>query len=63
MLRRAAELAFDAGVKWLGQDDSHAEVEFFARRKSPGTAAVRLDERCRFVREQRRWWYLDGGRF
>jgi SEC-C motif domain protein len=68
---RPGALEFDPGVKWLGLevrqhrqlDDSHAEVEFVARQKSPGTAALRLHERSRFVREQERWWYLDGEQF
>ncbi|WP_332775487.1 YchJ family protein [Polaromonas sp.] len=66
--RRPAELAFDPGVKWLGLevrqhrrlDETHAEVEFVARQKSPGMAAVRLHERSRFVREAGRWCYVDG---
>lgn len=69
--QRPAHIEFDAGVKWLGLDvrqhrlldASHAEVEFVARQKSPGMAAVRLHERSRFVREQGRWWYLDGDPF
>jgi SEC-C motif domain protein len=68
---RPGALEFDPGVKWLGLDvrqhrlldDSHAEVEFVARQKSPGTAAVRMHERSRFVHEQGRWWYLDGTQF
>lgn len=55
-------------MKWLGLDvrrhraldDSHAEVEFVARQKSPGSPAVRLHERSRFVREAGRWYYVDG---
>ncbi len=65
---RPAELAFDAGVKWLGLDlrqhrlldPTHAEVEFVARQKSPGSPAVRLHERSRFVHEAGRWYYVDG---
>jgi SEC-C motif-containing protein len=68
---RPEALEFDPGVKWLGlelrqhrqMNETHAEVEFVARQKSPGTAAVRLHERSRFVREQGRWWYLDGDQF
>jgi len=41
-------------------DDSHAEVEFVARQKSPGSPAVRLHERSRFLREAGRWYYVDG---
>ena len=65
---RPPGIEFDPGVKWLGLDvrqhraldDSHAEVEFVARQKSPGSPAVRLHERSRFVREAGRWYYLDG---
>lgn len=65
---RPPAIDFDPGVKWLGLDvrqhrpldDSHAEVEFVARQKSPGSPAVRLHERSRFVREAGRWYYVDG---
>jgi SEC-C motif-containing protein len=65
---RPASIGFDPGVKWLGlevrshrqTDDAHAEVEFVARQKSPGSPAVRLRERSRFVREAGRWFYVDG---
>lgn len=54
-------------VQWLGlqvkrhemQDDEHAIVEFVARYKVNGRAH-RLHEVSRFVREQGRWYYLDG---
>ena len=69
--RRPLTIEFDADVKWLGLevrqhrqlDESHAEVEFVARQKSPGTAALRLHERSRFVQnvdEPGRWFYVDG---
>ena len=66
--RRPATIEFDPGVKWLGLevrqhqvlDATHAEVEFVARQKSPGSAALRLHERSRFVREEGRWYYIDG---
>jgi SEC-C motif domain protein len=66
--QRPAHIEFDAGVKWLGLevrqhrvlDATHAEVEFVARQKSPGLAAVRLHERSRFVLEAGRWFYVDG---
>ncbi|MDO8373311.1 MAG: YchJ family metal-binding protein [Polaromonas sp.] len=66
--RRPPAIEFDPGVKWLGLDvrqhrpldDSHAEVEFVARQKSPGSPAVRLHERSRFVCELGRWYYVDG---
>jgi len=54
-------------VQWLGlqvkrhalRDDDHASVEFVARYKINGRAQ-RLHEVSRFVREQGRWYYLDG---
>ncbi|WP_341923082.1 YchJ family metal-binding protein [Polaromonas sp. YR568] len=66
--RRPPAIEFDPAVKWLGLDvrqhrpldDSHAEVEFVARQKSPGSPAVRLHERSRFVCELGRWYYVDG---
>lgn len=65
---RPASIEFDPGVKWLGLevrshrqiDGTHAEVEFVARQKNPGSPAVRLHERSRFVREEGRWYYVDG---
>ncbi len=65
---RPPTIEFDPGVKWLGLDvrqhrlldGSHAEVEFVARQKSPGSPAVRLHERSRFVRDAGRWYYVDG---
>jgi SEC-C motif-containing protein len=65
---RPAELAPDSpGLKWLGLelrrrheiDDTHALVEFVARSKLGGRAQ-RLHETSRFVREDGRWYYLDG---
>jgi SEC-C motif domain protein len=58
---------FDPATRWLGLqvrehrllDESHAEVEFVARHRAAGRA-VRLHERSRFVREQGRWYYVDG---
>ena len=37
-----------------------AEVEFIARFREGGGSARRLHERSRFVREDGRWWYVDG---
>jgi SEC-C motif-containing protein len=62
-----ADVAADADSRWLGlevrgyqqQDASHASVEFVARYRLQGRA-VRIHERSRFVREQGRWYYLDG---
>jgi SEC-C motif-containing protein len=69
--RRPPSISFGAGVKWLGLevrqhrvlDAARAEVEFVARQKSPGSPALRLHERSRFVREGEgagRWYYVDG---
>ena len=56
-----------AGLRWLGldvrrhvvQDADHAVVEFIARSKLGGRAE-RLHETSRFLRENGRWFYLDG---
>jgi SEC-C motif-containing protein len=56
-----------AGLKWLGlevrrhvvADADHASVEFVARSKLGGRAH-RLHELSRFVREEGRWYYVDG---
>jgi SEC-C motif-containing protein len=55
------------GLKWLGLevrrhtmiDVDHATVEFVARSKLAGRAQ-RLHELSRFVREEDRWFYVDG---
>jgi SEC-C motif-containing protein len=60
-------LAEDVPTKWLGlevkcheqQDTDHAIVEFVARYKVSGRAQ-RLHEVSRFVREEGRWFYVDG---
>jgi SEC-C motif-containing protein len=62
------DFADATGTRWLGlavkrhvpQDADHAVVEFVARYKVGGAAAVRLHEVSRFVREGGRWYYLDG---
>ena len=41
------------------QDADHATVEFVARSKLGGRAQ-RLHETSRFVREDGRWFYVDG---
>lgn len=65
---RPAKLEANApGVKWLGlqvrahqqQDADHATVEFVARSRHHGQAN-RLHEISRFVRENGRWFYVDG---
>lgn len=66
--RRDPELPrLQPGVQWLGLevrrhrvlDDAHAEVEFVARSKFGGRAH-RLHETSRFLREDGRWYYVDG---
>jgi SEC-C motif-containing protein len=65
--QRPAELTLEAGAKWLGLEikqhhvtgaDS-AEVDFVTRFRLGGKA-VRQHERSRFVREDGRWFYVDG---
>jgi SEC-C motif-containing protein len=64
---RPASLDLDTGTKWLGLEvRAHqgtgadtAEVEFVARYRVAGRA-VRMHERSRFVREDGRWFYVDG---
>ena len=65
--KRPNDLALEPGVKWLGLavkehrviDADHAEVHFVARSRVEGRGQ-RLEERSRFVREDGRWWYVDG---
>lgn len=64
---RPASLDFDEATKWLGLEVREhkatgadtAEVTFVARYRVQGRA-VRLHERSRFVREDGRWFYVDG---
>jgi SEC-C motif-containing protein len=66
--KRPLSIPFEAGTKWLGLtikdkkqiDDDHAEVEFIARYRVGGASAQRGHERSRFVRENGRWFYVDG---
>lgn len=66
--QRPAQLDFECGVRWLGLevrahatlDEDHAEVEFVARQRDATGRAHRLHERSRFLREQGRWYYVDG---
>ena len=63
-----ADLRIDPATRWLGLevrhrkqvDATHAEVEFVARCREPTGRAARIHERSRFVRENGRWFYLDG---
>ena len=60
-------LATEIPPKWLGldvkrfaqQDETHATVAFVARYKVGGRAH-RLQESSRFVKEDGRWFYVDG---
>lgn len=65
--QRPAELTLEVGGKWLGLEIKQhritgadtAEVEFVARFRVGGKA-TRQHERSRFVREDGRWFYVDG---
>ena len=65
--QRPSSLDFEPGAQWLGLevrrhrtlDAAHAEVEFVARYRVAGRA-VHLHEKSRFVREDSRWYYVDG---
>jgi SEC-C motif-containing protein len=67
---RPSTLEFEPKIKWLGLDvldyaltgvdaGEAAEVEFVARYRT-ANGAVRLHERSRFVREDGRWFYVNG---
>ena len=66
---RPAELTLDARLQWFGldirrrehggPDDEQGIVEFVARGKVNGRAE-RLHEGSRFVKEEGRWFYVDG---
>ena len=64
---RPETLDFELGARWLGLEvqccqltgPDSAEVEFLARYRLGGKA-TRLHEKSRFVREDGRWWYVDG---
>ena len=63
---RPAENVTQPDLKWLGLDvkrhvpnGDEATVEFIARGKRGGRA-FRLHEVSRFVREDGRWYYVDG---
>ncbi len=65
---RPFALELDPAVRWLGLSVRRhqqgaagaAVVEFVARCRSGGGPATRLHEVSRFVREDGRWYYLDG---
>lgn len=64
---RPAALDFDATQRWLGlrvlrltvRDTDHATVAFVARWRLAGRPG-QLAETSRFVREDGRWFYVDG---
>ena len=64
---RPTALDLEPGQRWLGlqvqshqmQDADHATVAFVARSKLAGRPQV-LAETSRFVREDGRWFYVDG---
>ena len=64
---RPASLELEEEAKWLGLEikqhrntgENTAEVEFVARFRVAGRA-VRQHELSRFVREDGRWFYVDG---
>lgn len=65
---RPQSIDLEPAMRWLGltvkaardTGADTAEVEFVARYRVGGGAAVRLHERSRFLREDGRWLYLDG---
>ena len=65
---RPGSIPFNKNQKWLGLNvinaritgGASAEVEFIARSRVSNSAAVRQHERSRFVREDGRWFYVDG---
>ena len=62
------DLEDTASTRWLGLDvkrhtpldADHATVEFVARYRVGGGSAFRLHEISRFVRQDGRWYYVDG---
>jgi SEC-C motif-containing protein len=64
---RPDTLDFESGARWLGlevrrhqvTDPDSAEVEFVARFRL-GSKATRMHEKSRFVRDNGRWFYVDG---
>lgn len=69
--RRPATLGFEIHTKWLGLQvkafcstgPDAAQVEFVARYRGTNGQAIRLHERSSFVREDGRWFYVDGLQF
>jgi SEC-C motif-containing protein len=65
---RPATIELDPDTRWLGLqvrrcigiDADHAQVEFVARCRHRGGSATRMHELSDFVREDGRWFYVDG---
>jgi SEC-C motif domain protein len=64
---RPQSIEIDSKQKWLGlkiveakESEAAAEVEFIARFRVGGSSAARLHERSRFVKEDGRWFYVEG---
>lgn len=65
---RPESLELEPATRWLGLEVKRhaltgadtATVEFVARYRLGGAPAVRLHEISRFVREDGRWYYIDG---
>jgi SEC-C motif-containing protein len=65
---RPPAVPFEQGTRWLGltvkstrdTGPGLAEVEFVARYRVGGAPAVRIHEHSQFVREDGRWYYLEG---
>lgn len=65
---RPSSIGLDPGTRWLGLevraftpvDADHATVSFVARQRGASGRAERLAETSRFLREDGRWFYLDG---
>jgi SEC-C motif-containing protein len=65
---RPQSVEFIPNQKWLGLSivdappagEARGEVEFIARYRVGGGSAARLHERSRFVKEEGRWFYVEG---
>lgn len=65
---RPESMSFDSNQKWLGlkiveaaiTSPLTAQVEFIARYRIGGGSAARHHERSRFIKEDERWYYVDG---
>lgn len=64
---RPASLSLDSNTRWLGLkikaqqqlNEQQATVSFVARYRE-GPRAQRLQETSRFIKEDKRWFYVDG---